>query len=130
MHALRNIHAALDPTGMLVDTQPFSPNPRVAAEGDELGTLDMSEWLNTIRAVDELVAHAITAGLYEIQHEESFLVTDAFDNGSECLETASSWRETRVPTSLAARLAATRGTVTVEQEVRLRLFRRSTPSHR
>ncbi|HJQ49116.1 MAG TPA: hypothetical protein VJ838_01185 [Gaiellaceae bacterium] len=85
----------------------------------------MREWLGTIHAVDGLVAEAVEAGLYELQHEERFLVSDAFDNGRECLETASSWRQTRVPPSLASRLDATLATVIVEQEVRLRLFRRS-----
>ena len=125
MHALRNIHAVLASDGLLVDTQPLSPHPRVATGGAELGALDMNEWLDTIRGVDELVSHAITAGLYALQHEERLVVTDAFDNGPECLETVRSWRETNVPASLAIRLDATQGAVTVEQEVRLRLFRRS-----
>ena len=122
MHALRNVHAALTPGGLLVDTQPCSPHPSVAANGAELGALDMREWVGTIRAVDELVAQVVTAGLYELQHEERFVVSDAFDNGAECLETAGSWRETRVPPALASGLRATHTTVTVEQEVRLRLF--------
>jgi hypothetical protein len=123
VHALRNIHAALTPTGLLVDTQPIEPHPPVTADGAELGRLDMREWLGTIRAIDELVAEAVGAGLYELQHEERFLVSDAFDNGRECLETAGSWRQTEVPRSLASRLDATKTTVRVEQEVRLRLFR-------
>ena len=122
MHALRNIHAALTSAGLLVDTQPISPHPPVTADGAELGRLDMREWLGTIHAVDELVAETVGAGLYELQHEERFLVSDAFDNGRECLETASSWRQTRVPPSLASRLEATQATILVEQEVRLRLF--------
>lgn len=125
MHALRNIHAAVAPGGLLVDTQPLSPQPRVAADGTELGTLDMREWLDTIRAVDDLVTETVGAGLYELQHEEFFVVTDAFDNGGECLETVSSWRDTRVPPSLVSRLDTTQARVTVEQDVRLRLFRRA-----
>jgi hypothetical protein len=87
----------------------------------------MREWLDTIRAVDDLVAEAVGSGLYEMQHEERFVVTDAFDNGPECLETVSSWRETRIPPSLASRLETTQATVTVEQDVRLRLLCRATP---
>lgn len=122
MHALRNIHAALAPAGLLVDTQPVLPDPRVIADGAELGRLDMREWLDTIHAVDERIAEAIDAGLYEMQHEERFTVIDAFDNGPECLETASTWRETRIPPSLASQLKRTQAPVTVEQEVRLRLL--------
>jgi hypothetical protein len=128
VNALRNIHAALAPGGLVVDTQPLSPHPAVAAGGSELGRLDMREWTDTIGAVDELVADATTAGLYEVGHEERFVVSDAFDHGPECLETVSSWRGTRVPPALGSRLEATRAAVTVEQEVRLRLLRGATPA--
>jgi hypothetical protein len=123
VHALRNIHAALAPDAIVVDTQPLGERPSVAAGGAKLGALDMREWLETIRAVDALFAQTIAAGLYELQHEERIGVTDTFDAGPECLTAASGWRGTRVPRLLASRLAATRVPVTVEQEVRLRLLR-------
>ena len=125
MHALRNIHAALTPDAILVDTQPVSARPAVTADGVTLGTLDMREWLDTIHAVDELVAETISARLYELQHESLFVVTDTYDNGPECLETVNGWRGTRVPSGVAQRLAATTSAVTVQQEVRLRLLRRA-----
>jgi hypothetical protein len=129
VHALRNIHAALAPDTLLVDTQPLSPHPRVTAGDTELGTLDMRAWAETIRAVDKRFAQTLAAGLYDLQHEQRFVVTDNFDDGPECLETISSWRDTRVPRSLASRLDATNATVTVEQEVRLRLLHRAAPAH-
>ena len=124
MHALRNIHAALAPGGLLVDTQPLSPQPCVAAAGTALGTLDMRAWRDTIRAVDERIVEAVDAGLYEMQHEERFVVTDGFDSGPECFEIASNWRETRISPLLVSRLEVTEDVVTVEQEVRLRVLRR------
>ena len=124
MHALRNIHAALVPGAVLVDTQPVSPRPWVAAGGSRLGTLDLQEWAETIRAVDERMGEAIATGLYEMGHEERFIVSDTFESGSESLETAREWRGTRVPNVLAKQLAAVAGPVAVEQEVRLRLLRR------
>ena len=78
MHALRNIHAALAPDGILVDTQPVSASPPVALDGGELGSLDMHEWLDTIHAVDERFAETIAAGLYELEHESWFVVTDTY----------------------------------------------------
>jgi arylsulfatase A-like enzyme len=81
VHALRNIHGVLISDGLLVDTQPLSPHPPVAADGADLGTLDMREWLDTIRAVDDRVAEVVDACLYEEQHEERLVVTDTFDNG-------------------------------------------------
>ena len=125
MHALRNIHAALADDGILVDTQPVSASPPVASDGGELGTLDMHDWLETIHAVDERFAETIAAGLYELEHESRFIVTDSFDNGPECLDIVSGWCGTRVPLGVSQRLAAATSPVTVEQEVRLRLLRRA-----
>jgi hypothetical protein len=125
VHALRNIHAALAPDGILVDTQPVSASPPVALDGGKIGSLDMHAWLDTIHAVDERFAQTIAAGLYELEHESWFVVTDTYENGPECLETVSGWRGTRVPTGVAERLAASTSAVTVQQEVRLRLLGRA-----
>ena len=125
MHALRNIHAALAPDGILVDTQPVSASPPVMMDGGELGTLDMHEWLDTIHAVDERFAETIAAGLYELEHESLFVVTDNYDNGPECLDIASGWRGTRVSLDVSQQLAAATSRVSVQQEVRLRLLRRA-----
>lgn len=128
MNALRNIHAVLAPAAVLVDTQPTSPHPRVTSQGAVLGTLDMRKWRSTIRAVDERILEAVGAGLFEMQHEERLAVTDRFDNGPECLETVGNWRETRIPSMIRSRLDRREATVEVEQEVRLRLYRRVTQS--
>ena len=126
MHALRNIHAALAADGILVDTQPVSASPPVALAGGELGSLDMHEWLDTIHAVDERFAETIAAGIYELEHESRFIVTDSFDNGPECLGIVSGWRGTRVPPDLTRRLTeAATSPISLEQEVRLRLLRRA-----
>jgi hypothetical protein len=125
VHALRNIHAALADDGILVDTQPVSASPPLALDGGERGSLDMHAWLDTIHAVDERFAETIADGLYGLQHESRFVVTDTFDSGPECLETVSGWRGTRVPSRVARRLVATTAAVTVQQEVRLRLLQRA-----
>lgn len=124
MHALHNIHAALTPDAILVDTQPVSARPAVAADGVTLGTLDMREWLDTIHAVDDLTAETIRAGLYELRHEQRLVVTDTYPNGTDCLESVSDWRGTRVPPDLATRRATAASPVTVQQETRLRLLGR------
>jgi len=124
VHALHNIHTALAPDAILVDTQPVSARPPVVGDGVTLGPLDMREWLDTIHAVDELIAETIGAGLYELQHESRFVVTDSYDDGRECLEIVAGWQGTRVPDDVSTRLANTTVRVTVEQDVRLRLLRR------
>jgi hypothetical protein len=125
VHALHNIHAALVPDAIVVDTQPVSARPPVASDGANLGTLDMREWLDTIQSVDELLAETISVGLYELRHESRFVVTDTYDNGLDCLEIVGSWRGTSVPDAVSTGLAATTSQVTVQQEVRLRLLRRA-----
>src|SRR5881396_577520 len=83
-------HAALAADGILVDTQPVSAAPpAVALDGGELGSLDMHEWLDTIHAVDERFAETIAAGLYGLEHESWFVVTDSYDSGPECRDTVS-----------------------------------------
>ena len=128
MHALRNIHAALVPNGLLVDTQPIGSQPRVAANGVDLGTLDMHEWMETIRAVDERVDETIANSLYEKTAERTLVIRSTFDHGPDCLEITGTWQGTRVPQPLADRLAAMRDQVTVDQQVRLRVLRRGRAS--
>jgi hypothetical protein len=124
VHALRNIHAALVPDGLLVDTQPIGSQPRVAAKGDELGMLDMHEWIETIHAVDERVDETVATGLYDKTNERTLLIRSTFDDGPDCLEITGTWRGTRVPQPLADRLAAVCDPVVVDQHVRLRVLRR------
>jgi hypothetical protein len=128
VHALRNIHAALVPDGLLVDTQPIGSRPRVAANGDELGTLDMREWIETIHAVDERVEETIATGLYEKTDERTLVIRSTFDDGPDCLEITGTWQGTRVPKPLADGLAAIRDQIAVDQQVRLRVLRRGPAS--
>ena len=122
MHALRNIHTALVPDGLLVDTQPVGPQPRVTANGHELGTLDMREWIETIQAVDERVDETMASGLFEQTEEQTLVIRSTFDDGPDCFEITGTWQGTRVPKPLADRLAAMRDQVIVDQQVRLRVL--------
>jgi hypothetical protein len=128
VHALRNIHASLAPDGVLVDTQPISPHPRVTANDAALGALDLREWVETIHAVDERVDEAIVSGLYDVTDEREFVVTSVFDDGPDCLAITGAWQGTRVPELLTDRLAGVRDEVAVEQLVRLRVLRRGQAS--
>jgi hypothetical protein len=123
VNALRRIHAALVRDGLLIDTQPVSARPPVQAGRRPLGTLDMREWLKTIDAVDELVARAVDDGLYAIEDEQRFLVTDTWESGPELVERVSGWRGTRISRALAERTVTARAPVCVHQEVRLRVLR-------
>jgi hypothetical protein len=123
VHALHNIRNALVPGGLLVDTQPISPQPPVTAGNVELGTLDMSGWAEIIAATDQRVASTIDDGLWRHEHERTFVVSDTFENGAELLDTVKDWKGTRLTKELKRRLNATAGSVRVHQLVRLRLLR-------
>jgi hypothetical protein len=123
VNALRRIHAALVPGGLVVDTQPVSARPSVEAGGVELGTLDMREWRGTIDAVDRLVAETIDDGFFALQAQSEFVVTDAFDDGPEMVESVSGWRGTRISDLLARRVASAMPPISVHQQVRMQLLR-------
>ena len=123
MNALRRIHAALVPGGVVVDTQPLSPRPPVETSGRRLGMLDMRDWRRTIDAVDRRIGQAIADGLFAHIGERSRVVADEFDSGVELVEVVAGWKGTEIPAALAERVRAAQPPVRVNQEVRLRLLR-------
>jgi hypothetical protein len=123
VHALHRIHAVLEPGGLVVDTQPVSARPPVQAGNAELGALDMRDWRATIDAVDGLVGHVIAEGLFALESESSFAVTDEFDDGAELVDEVSGWQGTRIPDQLARRAVDAAPPLAVHQEVRMRLLR-------
>ena len=123
MHALRRIHAALIPGGVLVDTQPVSPDPPVDSADHRLGRLDMRDWRKTIDAVDRRTAEAIDGGLFAIEGEHTIEVADQFESGAEFIEVVGAWRGTRIPPDVIERANGARPPIRVAQEVRLRLIR-------
>lgn len=120
--ALRMLEEALVPGGKLVDTQPLSPRPSVFSLHERLGSLDMREWAQKIRSVDEQVDRALAERIFDLENEQRFIVTDAFDGGDECVEIVSEWGGTRVSRSLATRIRRAPPPITVDEEIRLRLF--------
>ena len=124
--ALRRIHAALAPGGLLVDTQPVSTQPPVLANGVGLGTLDMREWGETIRAIDGL-SEQVTGELFSLEDEQQFVVTDTFDSGAEFVECASDWRGAVVPPDLSVRATLATPPLAIDQDVRARNRDRAEP---
>lgn len=122
MHALRLLHASLADDGLLLDTQPIGASPLVSGSDGPHGELDMRAWVETIASVDQGFEIARTSGLFRTGHEERLVVHDAFDTAEELIETASDWRDTKVPAGLAQEVRAGSPPFTVRQEVRLRLL--------
>jgi hypothetical protein len=123
VNALRRLHAALVPGGLVVDTQPVSARPPVEAGGVELGTLDMRDWQTTIDAVDRRFAETVDRGLFSVEAERRFVVVDMADDGPALVETVTGWQGTTVPVALARRISEARTPIRVCQEVRLRRLR-------
>jgi hypothetical protein len=123
VHALRQIHATLAPGGLLVDTQPLSPHPPVCLGDTQLGALDMRAWAATIDAIDQQTALALDAGLYRLEHERSFVVTDSYDDGPELIEYVQEWQGTRIPPAVERTLSEVSVPLSLHQDVRLRLYR-------
>ena len=98
-----------------VGRTPAAPNrdQRGAVAGQDLGPVEK-----------QLVARTVDDGLYEIEEEHRFSVTDTFDSGREFVEMVSGWQGTRISRALSERVAAARPPVCVHQEVRLRVLRR------
>ena len=123
--ALSRIHGALVPGGVLVDTQPVGLPLPVALDGDPIGELEDDEWLRTVAAVDAETEKALAAGLFELRHEERYVVLHEFGSGRECLDVVAGWAGTHVPAEVAGRLERGSARTTVEQQTRLRLLDRS-----
>jgi hypothetical protein len=122
--ALTRLHAALVPGGVLVDTQPVSLRLPVALDGEQVGELEDDVWIEMVAAVDREIDKVLPSGLFELRHEEQYVVVHEFGSGAECLEVVADWAGTTVPEEVAARLERGDGRVTVEQETRLRLLDR------
>jgi hypothetical protein len=123
VNAVRTLRATLAPGGLVVDTQPLSIHPPVEGESGELGTLDMREWGRTIEEIDGRFAAAFREGVFALEAERTFVVTDSFADGAEMLSTVRAWRGTHVPPGLEDRVARREQPVHVHQDIRLRLLR-------
>jgi hypothetical protein len=123
VNALRRIHAALAPGGLLIDTQPVSARPAVETSAGTVGTLDMRDWGGIIKAVDERLAQTVDDGLWADDGERRYVVTDTFDSGAELIDTVKNWQGTRVSETLSRLVTAARGPAYVHQDVRLHVLR-------
>ena len=122
--ALKRIHTALDDGGVVVDTQPVSPQPPVVGANGPLGALDLSEWAATIAAVDGRIMETVELGLFAVAADRLVVVTDDYDSGAELLAETREWAGTRVPPALARRAEAESGPVRLHQDVRVRVLTR------
>ncbi len=83
----------------------------------------MREWAQTIETIDGRVEQVIGDGLFALEEERRFVVTDGYDDGAEFVAEVREWAGTHIEDACAQRLAQERGPVQLHQEVRLRVLR-------
>jgi hypothetical protein len=123
VNALRKIHRALVPGGVVIDTQPVSAHPPVQSDDRTLGALDMSEWARTIATIDTRVEQTIADCLFDLDEERRYVVTDEYDDGEAFVEITRGWQGTHLDHAFAERVGRERGRVRLHQDIRLRLLR-------
>jgi len=120
VHALRQIHRALVPGGLLFDMHPVPPSTRVEVRGESLGELDDAEFM---ALVVETEAPLWETDLFSLEEELEFDWLERFDSAEELIETVSSWEWSRVPAEVAERVREVDGPVDIWERVVLRRFR-------
>jgi hypothetical protein len=120
VHALRTIHRALVPGGILLDMHPIPPSTRAQVRDEILGEFDDAEFLEIVRTTEGLLAGS---GLFALDAELEFDWLERFDSAEELLEDVALWEGCRTPRALAARIGEATPPIDVWERVVLRRFR-------
>ena len=110
MRALNAIHAALRPSGVLLDIHPEPEHARIEVhleDGDRivrLGAIDQSIQIERITVTRAALQRTITAGLWRLEREVSFEVLYHFEGVDAWLQyLAERQSESIIPEGLVAR---------------------------
>jgi hypothetical protein len=83
----------------------------------------MREWAQTIATIDRRVEQTIRDGLFDLEDERRFVVTDEYDDGAQLVVETSEWAGTRLDAVFAELLRSHPRPVRLHQQIRLRLLR-------
>ena len=75
------------------------------------------------RMSSKVVEQTMRDGLFELEHESRFVVTDQYDDGAEFVAETSDWAGTRLDDGFAELVGSQRRRVRLHQQIRLRLLR-------
>lgn len=128
MNALRNVHAALVPNGVLLDVHPIPPDEQAEAGGRILGRLDESEFLATVAAVEELLDEVVADGLFDPVAETETDVLERFDTAAELLEVVGDREGVSIPARVASRIRQADPPLWLRERLALRTYRASAES--
>lgn len=123
MHALRQIHQALVPGGVLLDMHPVPPPTRAEVQGTSLGEFDDAEFMQLVADGE---AELERSRLFAQESEVEFDYLERYDDGAEMLEDIrEGWETCRVPSDLEKRIREADGPVDIWERVVLRRFSRN-----
>ena len=120
MHALRKVHEALVPEGVLLDMHPIPPSTRAEVDGRSLGAFDDVEFMDVVRATE---APLVEGDLFALEAELEFDWLERFESAEELLEDVGLWEGCRIPETLAARIREAEPPIDIWERVVLRRYR-------
>jgi SAM-dependent methyltransferase len=120
VHALRQIHKALAPGGILLDMHPTRPSARAEVGGVSLGDFDDEEFFGIVDATERPLAES---DLFVLEREVEFDYLERWDDGAQLLEDIETWDGCRVPHVVAERVREAEPPVDIWERVVLRRFR-------
>ncbi len=126
MNALRKIHRALIPGGLLMDMHPIPPSARAEIGGKSLGEFDDAEFMKIVSATEAPLADG---SLFELETEVEFDWLQRYGSAEELIEDASSWEGCSMPAALQARVREAEPPLDIWEHVVLRRFRAVQTEH-
>jgi SAM-dependent methyltransferase len=123
VHALRQIHQALVPGGVLLDMHPVPPSTRAEVQGRSLGEFDDAEFMQLVANAE---AEIDRGGLFARESEVEFDYLERYDDPAQLLEDIrEGWEGCRIPAELEKRILEAGEPVDIWEHVVLRRFTRS-----
>jgi hypothetical protein len=123
VHALRRIHQALVPGGVLLDMHPVPPSTRAEVRGESLGEFDDSEFMEIVAAGEAKIEDS---GLFTRGSELEFDYLERYDDPAQLLEDIrEGWDGCRIPAELEKRILEANEPVDIWERVVLRRFTRN-----
>jgi len=123
VHALRQIHQALVPGGVLLDMHPVPPPTRAEVRGESLGEFDDSEFMRLVADAEDTVERS---GLFTRESELEFDYLERYDDPAQLLEDIKEgWEGCDFTPELEARILEADDQVDIWERVVLRRFTRN-----
>ena len=123
MHALRQIHQALVPEGVLLDMHPIPPATRAEVRGKSLGEFDDAEFMEVVASAEAKIENS---GLFTFGSELEFDYLERYDDAAELLrDVREEWEGCTIAPDLEQRILSADAPVDIWEHVVLRRFSRN-----